>query len=303
MRKQLVILVSCFILLVALMCGCSKKNAAAEEGTSAKSNTVETKPAVQKPVETKPAVVETTAVETEPETTAEDPLKVNWQGLEYTWEDKSGYTFRAELIISPWINARNEDCIKYNWGNIAWNHRLELPGPEPENWGLKHSSDGWTRVNDNYGAFKSIDNITDVYYCMGNISVVNCTTGWDITSSMTSDILWFSACQPETDVKEVLKHPYLTDNYIKSSTISKVFYDDGATTSPTWASVNPVYTSNSWGPIPFLFVHFDSKTPANPEGERMSEIADTYFCLDGRSPFIWEKEMSEINHIKLDIIE
>lgn len=301
MRKRLVILF-CFILLVALMCGCDKKNAAVDEGTFAKSSTVETTPAVQKTVESQLTVVETTAVEKEPETTAENPYELDWQEIEIEWEDKFGYSFEATVLISPWINAKNQECLQYNWGDIA-PFSAPLPEPTPESWGLKHYSDGWARYNDNYGAFSTIQNVTDVYYCIGNVVSRNITSNWSITQPTTSDSIWISACQPETDVEGTIKHPSKTENHTRSKTISKIFFDDGTVTNPTWGMISPVYTSNGWGPVPFVFAHFENKTPNCPEGEYRSEMEDTYFCINSQTYFIWKKEMSELNYVKLDVIE
>ncbi|MBP3804421.1 MAG: hypothetical protein J6I76_11095 [Oribacterium sp.] len=300
MRKQLVILV-CFILLVALMCGCSKKNAVAEEGTSAKSNIVETTPAVQKTVESQLTVVDTTMDKTMMETTAEKKPKIEWQGLNYRWEDASGYVFEATIEMSPWINTKNRAYLDYAWIDAGMG--FPLPEDTLDSWGIERGSAGYGRSgNSVYGSFKPLNNITDIYYCVGTIGIINRSVDWNFNTPLTSDSIWFSACQ--TEVQKVAPGQQIDQmHYYQSHTVSDVLYSNGQVKNSTWAKVNPVYTSKSWGPVPFVFAHFENKTPNCPKGEYRSEMENTYFYINGQSYCIWEKEMSELNYVKLDIIE
>ena len=268
-----------------MFCGCSDNSA----------NTIETNSVIAE------EEVVTEEISTEP--VIEEPaVDVDWQTLTYQWTDDSGYTFEATVRVSPWINTKNEAYVNAAWDEVGQGN--SLPKANASSWGLSESSNGYGRYNDEYGSFRPIQNITDTYYCVGNISVKNLTTGWDITNSspVTSDTIWLSACQPKPDTKEVQRHPSLQENYTRSSTVSKVFCGN-KTTNPTWAVINPKYNSNTWGPAAFVFAHFDNKTPANPNGECMSEITDTYFCINSIDYCIWEKEMDELTTAKLSIVE
>lgn len=288
MKKKILVLFTLFVVLSLALCGCGNQSATATK------HETPSEPSVSAPVDTAPttpAPTVTTPAVTTPEPTPK--VDVDWQTLTYQWEDSSGYTFEATIKISPWINTKNEDYIGAAWDEVS--RGKVLPSSDSKSWGNAPSSD------DNY---RPVENVTDVYYCIGSITVRNLTTGWDITASspITSTPLWLSACQPETNPAEYKKHPY-TSTWLKSSTISKVFYTDSEKRNSTWAVVDPKYTSNTWGPIAFVFAHFDSKVPAYPDGKYISEITDTYFCINGNNNWIWDKEMSELSTLKLTVVE
>lgn len=228
----------------------------------------------------------------EPAPNPEPAIEVDWQTATYQWKDDAGYTFEATVKVSPWINTKNEAYATAAWNEV--NKGKALPSSDSKSWGNAPSSDDY---------YRPVENVTDVYYCIGNISIKNLTTGWDITASspVKSTVLWLSACQPETNPAHYNKHPNTFD-YLKSSTIGKVYYSNGEERNSTWAHLAPQYTSNKWGPVPFIFAHFDSKAPAYPDGKYISEITDTYFCINNTS-FIWDIEMSELTMLKLDVIE
>ena len=303
MNKKILLVIVVFAVLSIFFCGCGGKTASSVPAPAPTTSVEQNEPrqiSTSEPAPTDPTP--TSAPEPTPEPTPK--VDVEWQTLTYQWEDSSGYTFEATIKVSPWINTKNEEYVTAAWDEVS--HGKALPSSDTSSWGLAHYSDGtYGRGNDEYGSFRPVKNITDIYYCIGNVTVKNLTTGWDITAStpITSDALWLSACQPEPNVEEVKKHPSLEDNYTRSSTVSKVFYNDAEKVNPTWARVSPKYTSNQWGPVAFVFAHFENKTPANPNGEYISEIADTYFCVNGRDFFVWIKEMSELATLKLNIVE
>lgn len=296
-RKVLSLIVLAILMTTLCGCGCSKSSSA----TTKQENMIATTAPTSATTIPTP---EPTIATPEPIPEPTPSIEVEWQTLTYQWEDSSGYTFEATVKVSPWINTKDTDYVAAAWDEVS--RGKALPASNPDSWGLSHYSNGtYGRSNDEYGSFRPVKNITDIYYCIGSVTIKNLTAGWDITAStpITSDALWLSACQPETDVKEVQQHPSLQDNYTRSSTLSRIFFSNGEKTNPTWARFSPQYTSNKWGPVAFVFAHFDNKTPASPNGEYISEIADTYFCVNGRDFFVWIKEMSELATLKLNIVE
>ena len=291
MKKCISLLI---VILLVTLCGCNSTPSKPPENVVAAPvpQTTETPPTT-----TEPATTPEPTVTTEPSTPVTTPAKpaveVEWQTLTYQWEDNNGYQFEATIKISPWINTKNTDYVTAAWNEVG--SGKTLPSDDSKSWGNAPSSDDY---------YRPVDNATDVYYCIGNVTIKNLTTGWDITASapVKSNPLWFSACQPETNPAYYKKHPNTFD-YLKSSTISKVFYGDGEKRNSTWACLTPQYTSNKWGPVPFVFAHFDSKAPANPDGKYISEITDTYFCVNTNNNWIWDKEMSELSTLKLSIVE
>ena len=290
MKKCISLLI---VILLVTLCGCNSTPSKPPENVVAAPvpQTTETPPTT-----TEPATTPEPTVTTEPSTPVTTPAKpaveVEWQTLTYQWED-NGYQFEATIKISPWINTKNTDYVTAAWNEVG--SGKTLPSDDSKSWGNAPSSDDY---------YRPVDNATDVYYCIGNVTIKNLTTGWDITASapVKSNPLWFSACQPETNPAYYKQHPNTFD-YLKSSTISKVFYGDGEKRNSTWACLTPQYTSNKWGPVPFVFAHFDSKAPANPDGKYISEITDTYFCVNTNNNWIWDKEMSELSTLKLSIVE
>ncbi len=236
------------------------------------------------------AAAQSTSVAEEPivvETPTPTPeVKVEWQTLTYQWEDKDGYKFEATVKVSPWINAKNETYLSTAWNEISQDKK-SLPEADPDQWGLESANgDYYSPYSDSGFSFLPTENITDIYYCVGEISVKNLTDGWSITTAapITSNALWLSASQPEIDA-EGLKDNYLREKYMNSRTMgAEIEREDWGTEyslRPTWLRYNPKYTSDTWGPATFAFAHFESKTPNTPGGEHMSEITETFFCVDG----------------------
>ena len=282
--KRILIVVFCLWALIALA-GCQEE---------AKSSSVPTYlPETQGKTTQSEKTEEPTSSIDNTKPTPSPYVTVDWQTISYRWEDNSGYKFEATIKISPWINTKNTDYVTAAWNEVG--SGKTLPSDDSKSWGNAPSSDDY---------YRPVDNATDVYYCIGNVTIKNLTTGWDITASVPvkSNPLWFSACQPETNPAYYKQHPNTFD-YLKSSTISKVFYSDGEKRNSTWACLTPQYTSNKWGPVPFVFAHFDSKAPANPDGKYISEITDTYVCVNTNNNWIWDKEMSELSTLKLSIVE
>lgn len=291
MKKKRLISILLLIALVASLSACGKKGGS----TAISLPTEQTAPSTPTtPAPSTPAPATATPTET-PEPTPEPTptVKVEWQTLTYQWEDSSGYKFEATIKISPWINTKNTDYVTAAWNEVG--SGKTLPSDDSKSWGNAPSSDDY---------YRPVDNATDVYYCIGNVTIKNLTTGWDITASapVKSNPLWFSACQPETNPAYYKQHPNTFD-YLKSSTISKIYYGNGEERNSTWACLTPQYTSNKWGPVPFIFAHFESKVPAYPDGQYISEITDTYFCVNTGNNWIWNIEMSELTMAKLSVIE
>lgn len=289
--KRILIVVFCLWALIALT-GCQKE---AKSTSIPKSTPVPTYlPETQDKTTTPSEKTEESASSIDNTKPTPSPcVTVDWQTISYRWEDNSGYKFEATIKISPWINTKNTDYVTAAWNEVG--SGKTLPSDDSKSWGNAPSSDDY---------YRPVDNATDVYYCIGNVTIKNLTTGWDITASapVKSNPLWFSACQPETNPAYYKQHPNTFD-YLKSSTISKIYYGNGEERNSTWACLTPQYTSNKWGPVPFIFAHFDSKAPANPDGKYISEIADTYFCVNTNNNWIWDKEMSELSTLKLSIVE
>ena len=291
------------VLLVVLLSACGSKNSSEVEVTITGDKIVEVteETTTEKSVEKVHELNEKN--ESETETIIEKPVEVNWQELKYKWEDEAGYSFEATIQVSPWINTKNEDYLHAAWEKVG--KTKHLTDPDYKSWGINCYGSSYQGDNNNSEwyicRFEAMNNITDYYYCVGDITIKNITNGWNITAAapITSNPIILSACQPESAI--INKQ----DAKVFSTTISRVLYGETEKLHNTFAIVRPKYTSNKWGPTPFIFAHFDNKTPANPDGEYISEIKESCFCLtrdlgigmSGREIF------EESEYVKLDVID
>jgi len=287
------------VLLVVLLSACGSKNSSEVEVTITGDKIVEVteETTTEKSVEKVHELNEKN--ESETETIIEKPVEVNWQELKYKWEDEAGYSFEATIQVSPWINTKNEDYLHAAWDKVG--KTKHLTDPDYKSWGIKCYGSSYQADNNGQwlGIFKTINNITDCYYCVGDITIKNVTDGWNITAEtpITSNYIALSACQQESAIinkQDVIRY---------SNTISKVLYGNKEKLNNTFAVVEPKYTSNIWGPTPFIFAHFDNKTPANPDGECISEITDACFCVDVNSNMWATGRFGDNEYVKLDVIE
>ena len=239
------------------------------------------------------AATKSSAATSTPTPKKEEP-KVEWQSLTYEWTDDAGYSFRATIKISPWINTKNQDYIDAAWKTVGRDNKL--PEAKTSAWGMSSNSQGYTRTDQSQFRFSLTKNITDAYYCIGEISIKNTTSGWDITSDskVKSDPFYVSAVQmPKKDGEKFGEYN------IASRTISQIFYTNTTTIQCTAITINPTYYANKLGPIPFVFAHFENKTPNDPDGEYISEMEDTVFCVSK----YWTVIDDASSTVKLEIIE
>ncbi len=278
---------------VAILTGCSTNaTATKQQPKTMATTTTASYEAVQTSTSVQPIVVENYEDEEAVIEPAAPTINVEWQTLTYQWEDKEGYKFEATIKVSPWINTENSDYLASAWNEVSKGETL--PEATPKAWGLTKSGSWFYIPSISTGCqLIPVDEITDYYYCVGEVKIRNLTEGWDITSSKRSNRLYIGACQPETE-----KKGKASDYNMMSYTLSKV----GNTVLPTWADVNPLYTSNEWS-APFVFVHFENKTPKMPEGENIAEIQNGYFCIDNYMSSVWKKDMHELSTVQLSIVE
>ena len=208
--------------------------------------------------------------------------EVAWQTINYDWMDSEGNDCRATLKVSPWINTKNVDYIDAAWSEVGNDNKL--PAPTPEGWGLEYVSttggfSSWGKRFNGYRddpssrkshcSFKDLIEITNAYYCVGEISI----------ESLGNDPVWISPCQTLTK-----------DTCVYTSTISKVYGVDERV-EPTWAKINPGRNT-----VSFVFVHFD-------DGENTSEMTNTKLCINGSDYFVWTRDVAELTTLKLNIVE
>ena len=224
--------------------------------------------------------------------------KVDFHTLTCTWTDNNGYSFQATVKFSDWIDTKNENYLNAAWDEVG--HDRDMPKAETGSWVLttEKSWDGtcYYRVSGTDYNFEPTK-CTDIYYCVGDVSIRNITSGWNITeaSPIQSYDLIFSGVSKE-DLEE---YKSLLDDYRSHSRIKVLYGDDTTKFYSTLGAITPLYKSNKWGPVPFVIAHFENKSPAFPDGEYKAEMTDSVFRVS--SSYLTNKEATVT--FKLGIIE
>ncbi len=257
--KKMLVLTAIIAVLSIMFCGCGSATT------------------VEEPVITEDEVTFEEEMDSEP--VIEEPaVDVDWQTLTYQWEDASGYTFEATVRVSPWINTKNETYVNAAWDEVGQGN--SLPTFDPNERAYYNGKCG----------FDGIDNLTDMYYCMGEVSVKNITPGWDITPD--------NPIAPETICLSPVQE---ADNLStrNSRTVAKTIYSNEIQSDYTWSIISPWLHSNDWGTVPFVFAHYDRKTPKYPNGEYFNEMADRLFYISNS----YTSKANSTATVKLNIIE
>lgn len=280
MNKKIFVLFTLFAVLSLALCACVGKSASSgpamtEQAAPVKQDTAQATPRPSESIPKDTAQVPTS--EPTPEPTPK--VDVEWQTMAYQYEDSSGYTFEITIKVSPWINTKNEEYVAAAWDEVSRGRSLPYFNPNERAY-----------HNGRY-TFLSVSSLTDMYYCIGEISVKNTTAGWDITqeSPISLKEIYISPIQTNEEVARSIKEGHTT---------GQIVYSDKTSSDYVWLNITPQLKSNNWGPVPFIFAHYDRKTPKCPDGEYISEISGTAFCVSTSS-----HARSDSMLLKLSIIE
>ena len=256
--KRILIVVFCLWALIALT-GCQKeaKSTSIPKSTPVPTYLPETQDKTTTPSE---KTEEPTSSIDNTKPTPSPYVTVDWQTISYRWEDNSGYKFEATIKISPWINTKNTDYVTAAWNEVG--NGKTIPDFDPNERAYYNGKCG----------FDGITNLTDMYYCIGELTVKNITPDWSISSD--NPIISQDVC-----LSPVQKADENSTSVRNSRTIAKVTYSNEVKSNYTWAIISPKLTSDNWGPVPFVFAHYDRKTPKYPNGEYSDEMTDTVFCI------------------------
>ena len=267
--KRILSLILCFVL-VAALAGCGKgaeRDGSIKEPTAtAKQETEATKPAeTTSPAETatetqapteKPEVTEPTTTVTEPSET-EKPTEqtpaidfdIPWTTVVYPLKDGDGYTYEAEVKISPWIFLEDSDLLSAAWDEVGGGKKL----PQFDDWGFKRSGSSYAKEMTYYSSSHSQNyawNITNMYYSVGTVTIRNTTSGFSITQ----------------DNPRSVKFTWGYD-YIKPvACAGKVILSDKDITRIGGLYVPASMKSNTWGPVSFVMMTPEYISPNTPNG-------------------------------------
>lgn len=170
------------------------------------------------------------------------------------YTDSDGYIYEITVTMTPWIlYSPNEELLHAIWTDLGNGNTL----PTPNDWGFT--------LNDNYYElwvpylFRFRASNFDMYYTLGNLSIRNVTDGFDITSNNARDLyvrfesgsFWYNE-----------RSSVIGQIYYSNST-KKITPGTNTVSHQHIMEISTVVRSNNVGPIPFVFAHGESSTPAD----------------------------------------
>lgn len=195
-------------------------------------------------------------------TTQYNTVPIEWEKVEYTVVDNSGYKFEVSLSLSPWILLSNQDEINSAWAKVGDNNQL----PGFDDWGLEkreinnvYNRSGMIMAMDGNSSTIFRTPMTDMYYCVGSLTITNITEGWDIDASnsrgVSLPLVW--ECAPRNS---------------GINCIGRIFYSNGEKDYASGIHLKVNMQSNSWGPVPIVFMAPENISPNNPNGDYYSDM-------------------------------
>lgn len=245
------------ILLIVIYVGVisnSKSNSMVKNDTSELQTTNQT----QSDVKISTTQNDTSATE---RTTDTPTVSIEWTYKSFEWEDSDGFKYEITYKISPWILLSNTNIVNSVWKDVGNGNAL----PAFDDWGLKRGSDNYYyRSNIQRGGTTSNfgERMTDMYYCIGTISIKNITNNWDITSE-----------NPRSFYMSLGHYRYDYKSYGDTAqSIGRSFYSNETVDECDAVIINPEMIKNEWGPNTFILMAPENITPSNPEGEYKNSI-------------------------------
>ena len=190
-------------------------------------------------------------------TRASSVLNGKWTTRTFTTTDTDGYTYQVTYKISPWILLSNTDIINEAWREVGKDNQL----PGFNDWGLTNSGSSYRRdvkhgVNQTRSFWYSM---TDMYYCMGTVSIKNITNGFSITSDKPRSI--------DAALNWTIEVDNPSNYFNKATCIGRTFYSSKTEDHASCVVVRPEMKSDYWGPVSFVLMAPENFSPNYPEGE------------------------------------
>lgn len=189
-----------------------------------------------------------------------DTAEIEWTNATFTITDSDGYTYEISYKLSPWILLSNEEVINSAWDTVGHGKSL----PDFDDWGLKWDGKVYWRPNDiPRGSTTEFWNypMSDMYYCVGEVSVRNTTEGWDISTSNKRSV------EAVLGWKSGSAIPEIQHTSIGAYTIGRTFYSSQTEDQADCIRIHPSMTSNTWGPNPFVLMAPENFSPKYPDGQ------------------------------------
>lgn len=203
----------------------------------------------------------------EPEDTYEEAYEesnadvtIEWKNVEFSFKDNQGYSFVGQIKLSPWILLSNTSLIEEAWKEVSKNVAL----PSYDSWGVRSDIGGLMVIHaQNYN--NALDNysecshgISDMYYCIGSLTIRNTTNGWPISEQNARDLVIRLRC--ESDEKRVR----YSGKYF-GCTAGRVMYSNKTDTFVDGIRFLPHMAKDTFT-VPFVLMTAEVFTPNTPNG-------------------------------------
>jgi len=203
----------------------------------------------------------------------EKPVKnqgvdIDWNTLTFFEEDNDGYTYEVSMKLSPWILLSNSETVNAAWSKVSSGKSL----PGFSDWGLKNSQNMHYRndFGDTHG-FSFGHKMSDMYYCVGELTIKNATEGWNITDDN----------QRSVNISMNLDCDYNAHNGSGSAYIWRIFFSSGAEDYARYGICVASLKKNTWGPVPIIIMAPENFSPNYPNGEYYEDIKETKLKVNG----------------------
>ncbi len=277
MKKALSFILSAVLLLWLVGCGKSQSTVTTPATGSVSSAEKPTKVPTEATTE-KPTKASTEAPTDPPQS------NIEWTQTVYTVEDTAGYKYEITIKLTPWIFHTNSSLIDSAWKQVGNNNSLPRSFSD---WGLKKQGNAYrkealTDIVSGYLSYPYVAPMTDMYYCLGSVSVNNVTDGWNITTSEPRTLKF--SIEYESSLYQV-----------GTDVIGRIYYSSEKNDCSSGLYVSPKLTSNHWGPCSFVLMAPENITPKTPNGDHYDSLLDkdSYFKFFGLN-LVYEKSLSNI---------
>lgn len=290
---------SMIILLLIVLCACGGKSNVVSDSYSTGQTAPTQETGYQSPAEpaASESVTESASADSLPESTPVQEPEVNleWSSFSYTITDRDGYTYEISYEVSPWILLSNEEVINAAWAEVGGNNKL----PGFDGWGLKWDGSVYFRPNDiPKGGSREFWTypMSDMYYCMGKVSVRNTTDGWDISESNKRSfdaVLGWKSGSTIPEIEHISIGAY---------TIGKTFYSSATKEQANCVLISPSMTSNKWGPVSFVLMAPENFSPKYPDGQFYDHTKTGALSFIQGGSFLWPESEITNDDIRIGII-
>lgn len=249
------------VALLSSLCACGQSAGTA----SANPNPGLTTPPSTTPVSAVPAPTDPEPTDPEPTPT---PINIDipWTEVTYSIKDYSGYTFDITLKLSPWILLSDTELINSAWDKVGGGKTL----PQFDDWGFTRSGNGYKNTLAYYSYYSTGNAgaltwyMTDMYYSVGTVTIKNTTSGFDITQNDPRTVPFLFGC----DASLANSAGYW--QWIAG----RVLYSNDVVTRMSGLHVSASVTSNTWGPVPVIFMTPEYISPNSPDGLSQDILSD-----------------------------